>query len=119
MWPLTSRAQQTERMRRIGVLRVNPKESEAFAEPFRRYMQAAGWEEGRNVRYDFVWADMRIEQMPALARELVARNVDLIVTFGDPAIRAVQQATLRIPIVGMADDLVASALVASMPQPGA
>ena len=63
-------------------------------------MQAAGWEEGRNVRYDFVWADMRIEQMPALASELVARNVDLIVTFGDPAIRAAQQATLRTSIVG-------------------
>jgi ABC-type uncharacterized transport system substrate-binding protein len=114
MWPITSRAQQTERMRRIGVLRVNAKESEAFAEP----LQAAGWQEGRNVRYDFVWADMRIEQMPALASELVARNVDLVVTFGDPAIRAAQQATLRIPIVGMADDLVASGLVASMAQPG-
>jgi hypothetical protein len=37
-------------------------------------MQAAGWEEGRNVRYDFVWADMRIEQMPALVSELVARK---------------------------------------------
>jgi putative ABC transport system substrate-binding protein len=48
----------------------------------------------------------------------VARNVDLIVTFGDPAIRAVQQATSRIPIVGMADDLVASGLVASMARPG-
>jgi putative tryptophan/tyrosine transport system substrate-binding protein len=118
VWPLAARAQQPA-MPVIGVLRVNPKESEIFAEPFRRYMQAAGWEEGHNVRYDFVWADMRIEQMPALASELVARNVDLIVTFGDPAIRAAQQATLRIPIVGMADDLVASGLVASMARPGA
>jgi ABC-type uncharacterized transport system substrate-binding protein len=42
---------------------------------------------------------------PALASELVARNIDLVVTFGDPAIRAVQQATRRIPIVGMADDI--------------
>jgi putative ABC transport system substrate-binding protein len=116
-WPLAARAQQRA-MPVIGVLRVNPKESEAFAEPFRRYMKAAGWEEGRNVRYDFVWADLRIEQMPALASELVARNVDLIVTFGDPAIRAVQQATQRTPIVGMADDLVASGLVASMARPG-
>jgi putative tryptophan/tyrosine transport system substrate-binding protein len=59
------------------VLRVNPKASDIFAEPFRRYMQAAGWVEGRNVRYDFVWADMRLEQIPALASELVTRNVDL------------------------------------------
>ena len=94
-WPLVARAQQPA-MPVVGVLRVNPKESEIFAEPFRRYMQAAGWEEGRNVRYDFVWADMRIEQMPALANELVARNVDVIVTFGDPAIRAAQQSTQRL-----------------------
>jgi putative ABC transport system substrate-binding protein len=115
-WPLAARAQQGTPV--VGVLRVNPKGSEIFAEPFRRYMQAAGWVEGHNVRYDFVWADMRIERIPALASELVARNVDLIVTFGDPAIRAVQQATPRIPIVGMADDLVASGLVASMARPG-
>jgi putative tryptophan/tyrosine transport system substrate-binding protein len=79
-WPLA--AQQGTSV--VGVLRVNPKGSDIFAEPFRRYMQAAGWVEGRNVRYDFVWANMRLEQIPALASELVARNVDLIVTFGDP-----------------------------------
>jgi putative tryptophan/tyrosine transport system substrate-binding protein len=115
-WPIVARAQQPTTPV-IGVLRVNPKGNEDFAEPFRRYMQSAGWTEGCNVRYDFVWADMRIERMPALASELVARNVDLIVTFGDPAIRAVQQATSRIPIVGMADDLVASGLVANMARP--
>jgi ABC-type uncharacterized transport system substrate-binding protein len=115
-WPFAARAQQVIPV--VGVLRVNPKGTDIFAEPFRRYMQAAGWVEGRNVRYDFVWADMRLEQIPALASELVARNVDLIVTFGDPAIRAVQQTTAKIPIVGMADDLVASGLVASMAQPG-
>jgi len=116
-WPLAARAQQGTTPV-VGVLRVNPKSVELFAEPFRRYMQAAGWVEGGNVRYDFVWADMRIERIPALVSELVARNVDLIVTFGDPAIRAVQQTTAKIPIVGMADDLVASGLVASMAQPG-
>jgi hypothetical protein len=45
-----------------------------IAEPFRRYMHAAAVEKRRNVHYDFVWADMRIEQMPALASELVARK---------------------------------------------
>ena len=101
-WPLAGRAAGNSV---VGVLRVNPRDSELFAGPFRRYMQAAGWVEGHNVRYDFVWADMSIERMPALASELVARNIDLVVTFGDPAIRAVQQATRRIPIVGMADDI--------------
>src|SRR5262245_9230845 len=75
----------------VGVLRVNPRDSELFAGPFRRYMQAAGWVEGHNVRYDFVWADMSIERTPALASELAARNIDLVVTFGDPAIRAVHR----------------------------
>jgi putative ABC transport system substrate-binding protein len=90
---LGARAQQGTPV--VGVLRINPKGSDIFAEPFGRYMQAAGWVEGRNVHYDFVWADMRIERMHALANELVARNVNLIVTSGDPAIRAVQQATSR------------------------
>jgi putative ABC transport system substrate-binding protein len=103
-WPIAARAQQPA-MPAVGVLRVNPRDSELFAGPFRRYMQAAGWVEGHNVRYDFVWADMSIERMPALTSELVARNIDLVVTFGDPAIRAVQQATRRIPIVDMADDI--------------
>jgi ABC-type uncharacterized transport system substrate-binding protein len=61
---------------------------------------------------------MRLERLPTLASELVTRNVEIIVTFGDPAIRAVQQATPQIPIVGMADDLVASGFVASMARPG-
>ena len=80
-WPLAGRAAGNSV---VGVLRVNPRDSELFAGPFRRYMQAAGWVEGHNVRYDFVWADMSIERMPALASELVARNIDLVVTFGDP-----------------------------------
>jgi hypothetical protein len=50
-WPLAARAQQGTSV--VGVLRVNPKASDIFAEPFRRYMQAAGWVEGRNVRYEF------------------------------------------------------------------
>src|ERR1700730_10885950 len=116
-WPLAARAQQGS-IPIVGVLRVNPKGYEEFAEPFRRYMQAVGWVEGRNVLYDFVWADMHIERMPALASELVAHNVNLIVTFGDPAIRAVQRATPSIPIIGISDDLVASGLAASLARPG-
>jgi hypothetical protein len=67
----------------VGALRSNPKDTEAFAEPFRRYMKAIGWEEGRNIRFLFVWAEGRNERAPALAGELVAKNVDLIITFGD------------------------------------
>src|SRR6516225_3096729 len=117
-WPLAARAQQS-RLPLIGVLRSNPKNvNEVFAEPFRRYMKVAGWEDGRNIRFLFVWAEGHSERAPALAGELVAQNVDLIITFGDPAILAAQRATSTIPIVGIADDMVGSGLAASMPRPG-
>src|SRR5258706_6859041 len=80
-------------------------------------MRAIGWEDGRNVRFLFVWAEGRNERAPALAEELVAQNVDLIITFGNPAIRATQRATQAIPIVGMTDDMVGSGLAASMARP--
>jgi putative tryptophan/tyrosine transport system substrate-binding protein len=117
-WPLAARAQQG-RLPLVGVLRPNPKDIlETFAEPFRRYMKAIGWEEGRNVRFLFVWAEGHNERAPALAEELVAQNVDLIIPFGDPAIRAAQRATQAIPIVGMTDDMVGSGLATSLARPG-
>jgi putative ABC transport system substrate-binding protein len=117
-WPLAAGAQQG-RLPVIGVLRPNRKDVlETFAEPFRRYMKAIGWEEGRNVRFLFVWTEGLSERAPALAGQLVAQNVDLIVTFGDPATRAAQRATLAIPIVGMTDDMVGSGLAASLARPG-
>src|SRR5215475_1249183 len=115
-WPLAARAQPVPV---IGVLRPNRQHVvETFAEPFRRYMKAIGWEEGRNIRFLFAWTEGRNERAPALASELVAQNVDLIITFGDPAVRAVQHATQTIPIVAMTDDMVGSGLVASLARPG-
>src|SRR5262245_10394839 len=117
-WPLAARAQQG-RLPVVGVLRPNRKDLlETFAEPFRRYMKAIGWEEGRNIRFVFVWTEGLSERSPALAGELVAQNVDLIVTFGDPATRAAQRATAAIPIVAMTDDMVGSGLAASLARPG-
>jgi putative tryptophan/tyrosine transport system substrate-binding protein len=109
-WPLAARAQQPA-MPMIGVLRVNPRDvNETFAEPMRRYMKALGWEDGRNIKFLFVWADGHNERMPELAKELVAKNVDLIVTFGNPAVKAVEGATTTIPVVALADDMIASGL---------
>jgi putative ABC transport system substrate-binding protein len=103
----------------VGVLRPNRKDvTETFAEPFSRYMKAIGWEEGRNVRFLFAWMEARSERATALAGELIAQNVDLIIAFGDPAIRAAQHATQVTPIVGMTDDMVGSGLAASLARPG-
>jgi putative tryptophan/tyrosine transport system substrate-binding protein len=112
------RAQPQPQVPAVGVLRPNPRDVlEVFAEPFRRYMRAIGWEEGRNVRFHFVWAEGRSERAPALASELVTQNVDVIVAFGDPAIRACQRATQTIPIVGMTDDMVGSGFAVSLARP--
>src|SRR5262245_18105058 len=83
-WPLAARAQQG-RIPVSGVLRLNRQQVvETFAEPFRPYMNAVGWEEERIIRFLFVWTEGRSERAQALAGELVAQNVDLIITFGDP-----------------------------------
>jgi putative ABC transport system substrate-binding protein len=115
-WPLAARAQ--ERLPVVGVLRINPRDFDTFAEPFRRDMRELGWEEGRNIRFEFVWAGGRNEDIPALARELVAKQVDLIVTFGNLAVSAVQSASATIPLIGMSDDMVREGLAASMTRPG-
>jgi putative tryptophan/tyrosine transport system substrate-binding protein len=81
-WPLAARAQQPLPM--VGILRINPKESEMFAEPFHHDMKELGWDEGRNIRFEFVWAGGRNEDVPTLARDLAARQPDIIVTFGNP-----------------------------------
>jgi putative ABC transport system substrate-binding protein len=115
-WPLAVRAQQALPM--VGVLRINPREFEIFAEPFRRDMKELCWEDGRNIRFEFVWAGGRNENVPALARDLVARQPNMIVTFGNLGLSAVQRATATIPIVGMTDDMVGEGLAASMARPG-
>ena len=115
-WSLAARAQQG-RLPVVGVLRPSAKDAEPFVEPFRRYMKAIGWEGGRNIRFLFAWMEGHNERAPLLASDFVAQNVDLIVTFGDPAIRAAQRATQTIPIVGMTDDMVGSGLVAGLARP--
>jgi putative ABC transport system substrate-binding protein len=109
-WPVAARAQQ-DRIPMIGILRVNPKNiNETFAEPFRRYMKALGWDEERNIHYQFVWADGKIERIPALAQQLVDQKVDLLITFGNPSAEAVERASSTIPTIAIADDMIASGL---------
>src|SRR5215469_7314562 len=60
----------------VGVLRPSAKDAEPFVEPFRRYMKAIGWEEGRNIRFLFAWMEGHNERAPLLASDFVAQNVD-------------------------------------------
>jgi putative ABC transport system substrate-binding protein len=103
----------------IGFLhtaRIDP--TERFIGVFRPYMKEHGWDEGRNMRLLMASAEGGGDRLAAAASELVAQKADLIIVFGDPSIRAAQQATTAIPIVGMADDMVGSKLVASLARPG-
>jgi putative tryptophan/tyrosine transport system substrate-binding protein len=112
-WSLDATAQQAA-VPVVGVLRPSPQSNEVFAEPLRRYMKALDWEEGRNIRFLFVWAEGHNERIPALAEELVAKKVDVIVAFGDPAIKALEAVTTTIPVVAMTDDMIASGLASNL-----
>jgi putative ABC transport system substrate-binding protein len=100
----------------IGFLHTAP--TERFIGVFRPYMKEHGWDEGRNMRLLVASTEGGGDRLAAAASELVAQKADLIIVFGDPSIRAVQQATTAIPIVGMADDMMGSKLVASLARPG-
>jgi ABC-type uncharacterized transport system substrate-binding protein len=85
-WPLAAQAQKPLPL--VGILRINPREFEIFAEPFRRDLKELGWDEGRNIRFEFAWAGGRNEDVPALARDLVTKQPDIIVTFGNLGLSA-------------------------------
>ena len=119
-WPLAARAQQPT-MPVIGFL--NPTTPEALAEPMRGLRQGlkdAGYVEGENLTIEYRWADNQAERLPAMAAELVRRQVSLIVaTGGGQAPLAAKAATTTLPIVfNTADDPVNLGLVASLAQPG-
>ena len=91
----------------------------AFTEPLRAYMQALGYYEGRNIAFDVRYADGKVDRLPTLATELVARRPAVIATFGDATGLAAKAATSTIPIVAMSEDLVRAKLVTNTRQPGA
>jgi putative ABC transport system substrate-binding protein len=118
-WPLAARAQQPERMRRIGVLMGYPEAQSEFAS-FVQELQKLGWAEGRNLRTDVRWgipADPA--SMHRFAKELVALQPDLILSQSTPTTAALFQETRTIPIVfAIVADPVGSGFVASLARPG-
>jgi putative tryptophan/tyrosine transport system substrate-binding protein len=101
-WPLVARAQQSNRMRRIGVLMglsEDDPEAQSRIAAFRKTLQDLGWTEGRNVRTDCYWAAGDIDRTHALAKELVSSAPDVIVVNTPPGLSALRVETHTIPIV--------------------
>jgi hypothetical protein len=120
-WPVGARGQQTERMRRVGVLvglaEADPDTKSRLA-AFQQGLERLGWSEGRNVRIDYRFAPPG-SQLQTLARELVSLQPDVILSQASPATRALQRETRTIPIVfvGVADPI-GSGFVSTLAQPG-
>jgi putative ABC transport system substrate-binding protein len=121
-WPLTARAQQPERMRRIGML-MNLSENDPDAQDvvtaFVKELQRLGWSDGRNVRIEPRWGAGDRERNRRLAAELVGLVPDTVLAATTDVVVALQQASQATPIIFVAViDPIGSGLVASMARPG-
>jgi putative tryptophan/tyrosine transport system substrate-binding protein len=121
-WPLAARAQQGERMRRIGVIMVNAEsdpEGQTRIRAFRQRLQELGWAEGRNVRIEYRWGAGDVDRARAYAAELVSLAPDVILSNGSPALAALHRATRGIPVVFVVVvDPVGAGYVQSLARPG-
>ena len=121
-WPLTARAQQPERMRRIGVLMnlaSDDAEGQARLATFHQGLQQLGWTVGRNVQIDYRWAAGDTGRFHRYAEELLALAPDVVLASATPSVQALQQATRTVPIVfANVGDPVGLGVVASLARPG-
>jgi putative ABC transport system substrate-binding protein len=121
-WPLAARAQQSERMRRIGVLLPASSDDPDYQTRVSALAQGLallGWNIGRNIRIDIRWAKGDPEQFRRDAEELVALRPDVLLASSSLAVAALQQATRAVPIVfGAVVDPVGAGFVASLSHPG-
>jgi len=118
--PLPIEAQQSSKVYRIGYLSSRgPEREEDYLPAFQQGLRELGYVEGKNIVIDYRWVHGKRERLPALATELIRHKVELIVTGGGAAARAVQRASKTIPIVmAEATSPVARGLVQSLARPG-
>jgi putative ABC transport system substrate-binding protein len=121
-WPVLARAQQRDRVRRIGVLSLNDENDplvKSFVSAFTQVLADLGWTDGRNVRIDLRWGGDDINRIRAFAQELGGLQPDIILTTTTAATAALQRETRTIPIVFVnVGDPIASGLVPKLNQPG-
>ncbi len=101
-WPLASRAQQPDRMRRIGVLvgaGADGLDAQARHATFLQGLQQLGWTDGRNVRIDTRWGAANADDIRKYAAELVSLAPDVILAAGNAPVERLLQATRTVPIV--------------------
>ncbi len=101
-WPLAARAQQGERVRRVGVLLVgagNDPAWQVYADALRQGLTETGYVEGRNLAIEYRWAEGQYDRLPTLAADLVRQRVAVIVAGANPSAVAAKAATTTIPIV--------------------
>ena len=116
--PLAAEAQPVATVPRIGYLALNPTANPHLHEAFRQGLRDLGYVEGRNVVIESRDAEGKPERLPALAAELVALKVDVLVAQPTVAALAAKQATRTLPIVFPVADPVSSGLVTSLARPG-
>jgi ABC-type uncharacterized transport system substrate-binding protein len=121
-WPFSARAQQPERVRRIGVLSAlteTDPESVARRAAFEQALKALNWTNGGNLRIDYRWAANDAERIRKLAAEIITLEPDVILTSGSIVVTPMMQATPTIPIVFVqVIDPVGSGFVKSLARPG-
>jgi len=121
-WPLAARAQQPERVRRIGVLMpgvADDPELKARIAVFQQTLREFGWTDGRNMRFDYRWAAGNPDRIHSYAAELVALAPDVILATASAATAALLQASRAVPIVfATVADPVGAGYVDSLARPG-
>jgi putative ABC transport system substrate-binding protein len=121
-WPIAARAQQPERMRRIGVLMNMPADDvvhRAYIAAFREVMAQSGWSDGRNVKIDMRWSGGDVVRLRKDAEELLGLRPDVVVAGVGPTPPVLQQLTRTVPIVLVtAVDPVGAGFVDSLARPG-